>query len=88
MANRLIRMLCVLPPWLFLALFLCSMVGAANTPKPGVLRLVTESWPPYAYECDGKACGMDVEMVSQVLSRLVRVVRAPMRSPAQGWWLA
>lgn len=70
MANRLIRMLCVLPQWLFLALFLCSMVGAANTPKPGVLRLVTESWPPYAYECDGKACGMDVEMVSQVLSRL------------------
>lgn len=27
-------------------------------------------------------------LVCQVLSRLVRVVRAPMRSPAQGWWLA
>lgn len=35
-----------------------------------VLRLVTESWPPFAYECESKPCGVDVELVVHVLATL------------------
>jgi polar amino acid transport system substrate-binding protein len=39
-------------------------------PPYKVLRLVSESWPPFAYECDSKACGVDVELVAHVLATL------------------
>lgn len=45
----------------------------AMTEQPAqhmVLRLVSESWPPFAYECDSKACGVDVELVAHVLAKL------------------
>lgn len=48
-----------------------SYVAMTETPpKNKVLRLVSESWPPFAYECDSKACGVDVELVAHVLATL------------------
>jgi polar amino acid transport system substrate-binding protein len=34
------------------------------------LRLVTEAWPPYVHEENGKAAGLDYEITREVLSRL------------------
>jgi ABC-type amino acid transport/signal transduction systems, periplasmic component/domain len=70
MTNRLLRILLIPPLWLLLTLFLCSAGVAADTQKPRVLQLATESWPPYVYECGDKACGMDVELATRVLAKL------------------
>lgn len=42
----------------------------ASDLKAESLRIIAESWPPYAYELDGQAVGMDVELTRQILSQL------------------
>lgn len=69
MASRFVRLLHAPRAWLLLMLLWSSVAAVAVEPLK-TLRLVTESWPPYAYDCAGKACGMDVEVAMLVLARL------------------
>ncbi len=85
MVYRPIKFVCAPLWWGLLALFFfftgvvtatylqttdSSVVMTEQRPQDKVLRLVSESWPPFAYECDSKACGVDVELVSHILATL------------------
>ena len=69
MIPHQLKALSALRLWGLLTIFLCASAVVRAAPEK-TLWLVTEAWPPYAYECGGEPCGVDVELVTHVLERL------------------